>query len=291
MLHSEHRTREWWLARYRRVEHGFDAAFGSGFNPLRHLGALAFLLLGVLAASGIYLYAVLDTSVSGAHASIDALSREPWFLGGVLRSVHRYAADGFVIVTLLHLLREWLYGRYRGFRRFSWWTGVPLLAFMFISAVGGFWLNWDRLGQYSATATAELLDALPLFATPLTRNFLSNAAVSDRLFSLFVFIHLGVPLLLLFGLWFHVQRISRAALFPPRALAFGTCGTLLALAIVRPVLSHGERRPERRSRPAGLRLAVAVLAPADGRHVALDRVAAAREHVRRADRPALAAAT
>jgi quinol-cytochrome oxidoreductase complex cytochrome b subunit/coenzyme F420-reducing hydrogenase delta subunit/NAD-dependent dihydropyrimidine dehydrogenase PreA subunit len=232
------RGREWLLARYRSIERGFDAAFGSGFNPLRHLGALAFLLLGVLTASGVYLYAVLDTSVSGAHASIDALAREQWFFGGVLRSAHRYAADAFVIVTLLHLGREWLHGRYRGFRRFSWWTGVPLLAFMFISAVGGFWLNWDRLGQYSATASAELLDALPLFATPLTRNFLSNAAVSDRLFSLFVFIHLGVPLLLLFGLWFHVQRISRAVLFPPRALTLGTCATLLALALVQPVRSH-----------------------------------------------------
>jgi coenzyme F420-reducing hydrogenase delta subunit/quinol-cytochrome oxidoreductase complex cytochrome b subunit/Pyruvate/2-oxoacid:ferredoxin oxidoreductase delta subunit len=226
------------LAAYRRVEHSFDAAFGSAFNPLRQLGALAFLLLGVLAASGVYLYAVLDTSVSGAHASIDALAREQRFFGGALRSVHRYAADAFVLVTLLHLGREWLHGRYRGFRRFSWWTGVPLLAFMFISAVGGFWLNWDRLGQYSATASAELLDALPLFATPLTRNFLSNAAVSDRLFSLFVFIHLGVPLLLLFGLWFHVQRISRAVLFPPRALTLGMCATLLVLALVRPVFSH-----------------------------------------------------
>jgi quinol-cytochrome oxidoreductase complex cytochrome b subunit/coenzyme F420-reducing hydrogenase delta subunit/NAD-dependent dihydropyrimidine dehydrogenase PreA subunit len=255
MLHSEHRTppsaagamlgtrpsdsaQAWLLARYRNVEHGFDAAFGCASNPLRHLGALAFLLFWLLALSGIYLYTVLDTSVAGAHASIDALSREQWFFGGVLRSVHRYAADAFVIVTLAHLLREWLFGHFRGFRRYSWWTGVPLLAFMFVSAIGGFWLNWDQLGQFSATATAELLDALPLFATPLTRNFLSNAAVSDRLFSLFVFIHIGVPLLLVFGLWFHIQRISRATVFPPRALALGTCAVLTALAFARPVLSH-----------------------------------------------------
>ena len=136
-----------------------------------------------------------------------------------MRGVHRYAADAFAFVTLAHLAREWLLGRYTGFRWFSWLTGVPLLPLVFACGIGGFWLNWDRLGQFSAVATAEWLDALPFLATPLARNFLGGA-VNDRLFSLFVFVHLGVPLLLVFGLWFHIQRISRAEVFPPRALAW-----------------------------------------------------------------------
>ena len=103
----------------------------------------------------------------------------------------------------------------------------------FVCGIGGFWLNWDRLGQFSAVATAEWLDALPLFASPLTRNFLAGASVGDRLFSLFVFIHLGVPLLLVFGLWFHIQRIARAEVFPPRALALPATLALLALALLR----------------------------------------------------------
>ena len=223
---------------WRRLEHGFDAAFGPACNPLRCLGALGFFFFWLLAGSGIYLYAVLDTSATGAYRSIDELSRQPWHLGGVLRSVHRYAADALVVVLALHLLREWLFGHHRGFRRFSWLTGVPLVVLVFVSAVGGFWLNWDQLGQYSAIATAEWLDWWPIFATPLTRNFINAEAVSDRLFSLFVFVHLGVPLLLLFGLWFHVQRISRAAVFPPRALAWGGAAMLLALSLVRPVTSQ-----------------------------------------------------
>lgn len=225
-------------AGWRRLEHGFDAAFGSAHNPLRHLGALGFMLFWLLALSGIYLYAVLDTSAEGAWRSIDQLSRRQWALGGVLRSLHRYAADAFVLVMLAHLLREWLFGHWGGFRRFAWLTGVPLLLLAFVSAIGGFWLNWDQLGQFSANATAEWLDWLPLFGSPLTRNFLDAAAVTDRLFSLFVFIHLGVPLLLVFGLWFHIQRISRAAVFPPRALAGGSCAMLIALALVQPVMSQ-----------------------------------------------------
>jgi len=230
--------REATLSGWRRLEHGLDAAFGASLNPLRHLGALAFMMFWLLAVSGIYLYAVLDTSAEGAWRSIDQLSRQQWYLGGLLRSLHRYAADAFVLLMLAHLLREWLFGHWSGFRRFSWLTGVPLLLFAFVSAIGGFWLNWDQLGQFSAIATAEWLDWLPVFATPLTRNFLSAAAVGDRLFSLFVFVHLGVPLLLVFGLWFHIQRISRAAVFPPRALAWGSLVMLVVLAGLQPVMSH-----------------------------------------------------
>jgi hypothetical protein len=230
-------VRETVLAGYRRLEHRFDAAFGSAHNPLRQLGATAFLLFWLLAISGIYLYIVLDTSAAGAYPSINHLSREQWYFGGVLRSLHRYGADAFVVVVVAHLVREWLHGRYNGFRRFSWLTGVPLLVFVFVSAIGGFWLNWDQLGQFSAVATAEWLDWLPFFASPMTRNFLNVAAVSDRLFSLFVFVHLGVALLLVFGLWFHIQRISRAAVFPSRRLAWSTLLVLLVLALVWPVMS------------------------------------------------------
>ena len=99
------------LIAYQRIEHGFDLVFGAALNPWRHLGALGFLCFWIIAVTGLYLYAALDTSVDGVYRSINWLSREQWYLGGVLRSLHRYAADAFVLITLLHLLREFLLGR------------------------------------------------------------------------------------------------------------------------------------------------------------------------------------
>jgi ferredoxin/coenzyme F420-reducing hydrogenase delta subunit len=219
----------------RALEHGFDRWFGADHNPLKQLGALATALFGLTAATGVVLYAILDTSVAGAYRSIEALSAQP--AGSIVRSLHRYAADAFVLVTLAHLAREWSLGRFKAFRRFSWLTGVPLLPLTLAIAIVGFWLNWDRLAQYSAIATAEWLDALPFLASPLARNFLS--AIGDRLFSLLVFVHLGLPLLLVFALWMHVQRISRPRVVPARALAIGTGATLLLLALLLPVRSQG----------------------------------------------------
>ena len=97
---------------WQRAERGLDTAAGGTLqNPLRHLGALGFLCFWLLAVSGIILYAVLDTSAGGAYRSIDELSRQPWYLGGWLRSLHRYAADAFIVFTVAHLVREWLLGR------------------------------------------------------------------------------------------------------------------------------------------------------------------------------------
>lgn len=226
-------------AAYRAVEHAFDVPFGAALNPLKYLGALGFLLFWLLVVSGLVLYVLLDTSAEGAYRSIDDLAQVPWMLGTALRGLHRYAADGFVVVMLAHLAREWVLGRFKGFRLVPWLTGVPLIPLAFVCAIGGFWLNWDRLGQFSAVATAEWLDALPLLASPLARNFLGDVSLGNRLFTLFVFVHLGMPVLLLFGLWFHIQRISLAKVFPPRPMALATTGTLLLLALVLPVRSQG----------------------------------------------------
>ena len=118
-MHTAAGPRAFGLTAWRAAERIGDAAFGSTVNPLRHLGAIGFFAFWLLAASGVVLYIVLDTSVDGAYRSIDELARQPWYAGGWLRSVHRYAADAFVLVMVLHLLREWVLGRYQGFRRFS----------------------------------------------------------------------------------------------------------------------------------------------------------------------------
>jgi coenzyme F420-reducing hydrogenase delta subunit/ferredoxin len=229
------------LIGWRAAERLADRICGSPANPLRQLGVVGMLAFWLVAASGVVLYIFFETSVREAHPSIEALAHWPLLSGRLLRGVHRYAADLLVLAMALHLVREWLFGHERGVHRFAWLTGVALIGFVFVAAIGGFWLNWDRLGQYSATATAEWIDALPAavrpFATPFARNFLAGA-VDDRLFSLFVFVHIGVPLLLLFGLWFHVQRLTRAAVWPPRAVAIGLIVALGALALVRPVTSH-----------------------------------------------------
>jgi len=227
-----------WRAAWRaweRAELAFDVVFGAQGNPLRHLGALGFLFFWVMLGTGLYLYIVFEGTAEGAYRSIDALSAAA--LGSVIRSLHRYAADGFVVVTALHLVRELLAGRFTGARWFAWVTGVLLIWFLYASGIGGYWLVGDQLAQWSLTATAEWFDALPLFGLSMVRNFLSSGQMTDRFYALLSFLHVAIPLTLLLGMWLHIQRVTRPDVTPSRALVVGTLATLAALSLVKPVTS------------------------------------------------------
>lgn len=222
---------------FQRLEHAFDAPFGPTDNPLRHLGAVGFLCLWILVATGLYLYIVLDTSIEGVYNSIGYLSSEQWWFGGILRSLHRYASDAFVVVMFLHLIREWAFERYTNFRLYSWMTGIPLIWFVYVSGIGGYWIVWDRVAQFSAVATSELLDWFDMMTEPMARNFLTPEAVTDRFFSFLIFLHIGIPLLLILALWAHVHRISQVDHFPAKRLAWGTLAALTALSLIHPAQS------------------------------------------------------
>ena len=237
----------------------FDRLFGARGNPWRHLGALGFLLFWIVAASGIYLYAVLDTSVEGVYQSIEHLSRSQWYFGGVVRSLHRYASDAFMLVMGLHIVRELVLGRFHGFRWFTWVSGVPVLWLSLAAGAVGFWIVWDQLAQFSAIASMEWLDSLRLFAEPLARNFLTPGSVNDRLFSLLVFLHIGLPLLVLLGLWIHIQRVTRPDTRPAPALTWGTLAALVGLSLAAPV--HSLPAADLSIAPTALKLDWFYLAP------------------------------
>jgi ferredoxin/coenzyme F420-reducing hydrogenase delta subunit len=220
------------------LEAGLDRVFTPACNPLYHLGALGFLYYWVVAATGIYLFIFFDTGITEAYGSIESITYKQWYLGGVMRSLHRYASDGMVAMMMVHMLREFSLDRYRGARWFTWFTGLPVLWMVFAAGVSGYWMVWDMLAQYIAIATTEWLDWLPIIGGTIARNFLSPERLDDRFFTLMVFMHIFVPLFLLFVLWIHLQRVTRPVINPPRLLAGGTLLMLLVLSVLKPAESQ-----------------------------------------------------
>ena len=70
-------------ALFDRVDTYFDAAFGARANPWRLLGALAWYLFWIVAATGIYVYAAFDTSAAGAYPSVERITANAWPLSGL----------------------------------------------------------------------------------------------------------------------------------------------------------------------------------------------------------------
>ena len=223
-----------------RAERALDLAFGPDWNPLAQLGPLGWFLYWIVVVTGIYLFIFFDTGVTAAYGSVKWLSEDHWWHAGVARSLHRYASDLMVLLMFTHLAREWAMDRYRGARWFSWVTGVPVIWFVYLSGITGYWLIWDQLAQYVALTTTELLDTLGLFGEPIARNFLSPEQLSDRFFTLMVFMHIAIPLLLLLLMWIHIQRIAEPATRPPRGLAVITLAALVAGSLILPAPLQGQ---------------------------------------------------
>ncbi|RME35170.1 MAG: hydrogenase iron-sulfur subunit [Gammaproteobacteria bacterium] len=223
---------------FERAEYLFDGIFTPRWNPFLNLGALGWFYYWIVVVSGIYLYIFFDTGVTQAYASLEWLTHEQWYLGGVMRSLHRYASDAMVVMVLLHLAREFSMDRYHGPRWFAWFTGTPMLWLLFAAGITGYWMVWDTLAQYVALTTSEWLDTLPIFGESIARNFLSDKTLNGRFFTLMVFIHIAVPIILLFIMWIHIKRHAHPRVNPPRGLAFGTMAMMLALSFAKPAVSH-----------------------------------------------------
>jgi quinol-cytochrome oxidoreductase complex cytochrome b subunit/coenzyme F420-reducing hydrogenase delta subunit/NAD-dependent dihydropyrimidine dehydrogenase PreA subunit len=221
-----------------------DKAFGNTLNPLRHLGSITIFLLWIVLVSGIWITIFFHTSVNGAYESVEYLTHDQWYLGGVMRSLHRYASDAAIVTLVLHILKEFVFNRYRNARWFSWATGVPLLWLIIPLGITGYWLVWDQLALYVALISSEMLDALPIFTDSMARNFLSVESLSNRFFTLMAFTHIiGLPIFLVFGIWIHVFRITRPKINPPRTIMAGALLSMLALSLVYPAMSQGKADP------------------------------------------------
>jgi len=223
-----------------RLEHVLNGVFGPESNPLYYLGAIAYWMFWIIVVSGFYIYAFYDTGVEDAFHSVERLTYEQWYLGGVMRSLHRYASDGMILAAVLHMLRIFVFDHHRNFRWFSWYTGIAVLWLIYIAGINGYWLVWDKLAQFVAVASVEWLDALPIFSVPMARNFLEQGSVNDRFFSLLSLVHMGVPLGAFALIWVHTQRVTQAKTSPPKALKIGLVLSLVVLSLIKPALSQGQ---------------------------------------------------
>lgn len=202
-------------------------------HPLKQAGALANLNLFVAIVSGIVLLYWYTPSVEGAWRSVEAMGASP--LGaGLLRSLHRYSSDATMLFALLHAGRLFTARRFTGARWLAWVTGIALVGLLWIVGWLGYWLVWDGRARQVALGTARLADALPIFAEPLSRSFLTDQHLSSLFFFVVFFIHMLLPLAMGVALWLHIARVARAKFLTGRALTLGGLAALLIVSLAAP---------------------------------------------------------
>jgi len=219
------------------AEVALDRLVSPTLNPLYHTGTIAMFSLAVALVTGIYLFLFYRVGTDAAHRSIEGIMAQPWGIGSLMRSLHRYASDAAVLAAVLHAVKMFVNDRFWGARWIGWVSGLGLLALVWFTTATGYWLVWDVQAQVLSITGAKLLDVLPVFGEPLVRTFLDASRIQNFLFFLVLFIHITIPLLLGAMYWIHVMRLSRARFMPPRVVLWVTAAALVIASVVRPALS------------------------------------------------------
>jgi ferredoxin len=221
----------WGATLLRAVDGLFDRVYSSPYNPLYRTGTLAALFLTIALVTGVYLLFVYE--IGRPYESIVAIQQDA-LLGRWIRALHRYASDGAVVAVALHVLRLLVQGKTWGARTLAWVTGVLLTGAMLLSAVTGFVLVWDELGQKLAVGGARMLRLLPLFPEPPDRAFVGDRPVPSQFFFMNLFLHVAIPLGMVCLLWLHTAKLARAAWFPERKVVWATLAGFVVLSVVWP---------------------------------------------------------
>ena len=203
----------------------------SDFNPLYHLGTLTIFMLVILIATGVYLTIIYRPGLDVAYATVEKIDSN-WF-GSLMRSVHRYASDAMILLTILHLVKMFVSDKFWGQRWLAWTSGWIMLAMTWLVGTFGYWLVWDQRAQWMTEYMMQTLggtSGLTYVATDLASRTFSN-------FVIILFLHVFLPLIGFLGIYIHGLRLSRARWWSPRWVSIQAVVGLVVLSLIKPVQS------------------------------------------------------
>lgn len=219
------------------IEKVINAVTGSACNPFYYLGAVSIFFLWVILVSGIYIFLFYSITARGAFESVEYLTVTQWYLGGVMRSMHRYASDGLVVTMLLHAARSFTLDRYKHWRWVAWVSGVVMAWIIWIGGIFGYWMVWDEKAKLVAGLSSRLIESLPIFGLPLSLNFVRPENLTDQLFYIVLFIHFSSIFFLFILILIHIMRVTKSVINPPKAVAYGLLAMLVLLSFIKPATS------------------------------------------------------
>ncbi len=197
------------------------------YNPFYHTGTISVFLLLVILFTGIYLSLFYPFGFNAAYATIARVEANP--IGRIIRALHRYASAAALLTSLLHGWRTFFMDRFRGARWLAWVTGIIMVAAVWFAGITGYWLIWDVRAQSISDGLVRLVLSWPAALGFLLDNLLTPRAGTGWFFVLLMEItHVLMGLAIILFFIYHIRRLSRAKINPPR---YWMGGLLLLLVL------------------------------------------------------------
>jgi ferredoxin len=225
-----------------RLDVAINRVYPSDLNPLYYTGGLTNLFLFLLVVTGIFIFFYYVPSLEEAHASVRYLTeRVPY--GGLIRGIHRYSGDAFIVAALLHLFRNWFTDRYLFSRDSPWISGMFLLLFGGFVGATGYILVWDDRALAVLSSLVEMLRSIPVVGGGLVALVVGPGGLSESTLARILLLHVGPASALYLLLWWHYVRLRHPKIWPPATWVLVSLGIVTLCAALIPAVSGTPATP------------------------------------------------
>ncbi len=203
------------------------------YHPFTQAGAIANFMFVVAVLTGFALLIWYSPSVHHAYDSVASMADKP-YTAELMRSLHRYSSDAFMLFVFFHAFKVFFAARFTGSRWLAWITGIVGLGIIWFDGWLGYWLVWDDRAAMVAIATAKMLDVLPIFAEPLTASFLTDDSFNSVLFVIVFFLHMLIPIGFGIAVWLHVSRLNSPVFITNKNFSIMLLASLVVISLIYP---------------------------------------------------------
>jgi len=199
------------------------------------LGEIALWSFVILLLTGTYLALFFNPSAAevvyhGSYAKLDGITMSQAYAstvnisfdvrGGLLvRQIHHWAADLFMVAITAHMLRVFFTGAYRKPREVNWLIGIALFALGLMEGLFGYSLPDDQLSGAGLRVFEGIMQGIPIVGTYaaflLFGGPFPGTSIIPRLYILHVFLIPGIILALVTAhlfIMFHQKHTQMPAL-------------------------------------------------------------------------------
>lgn len=123
-------------------------------------GSVVLFAFFVQLVTGFFLWTAYSPSTQTAWESVYYIQHE-MTLGWLLRGIHHYTAQMFIVLVALHLLQMVIDGAYRAPREINFWLALLILQLGVFFSITGWLLPWDQRGYYGSLIPTNLMLLMP----------------------------------------------------------------------------------------------------------------------------------
>jgi cytochrome b6 len=183
-----------------------------------YFGGVSLFLFIIQVLTGILLLLYYKGSEQLAFESIQFIMSKVQF-GWLIRSIHSWAANLFILSAFIHMFSVWFEKSYRKPREMTWLTGMLMLFLGMGFGFSGYLLPWNELAFFATKVGTDIAGVLPVIGKPIMVFLRGGEDVTGATLSRFFGFHVAVlPGIFTVLLGVHLLLVQRQGMSEPLEL-------------------------------------------------------------------------